>query len=131
MRLKEKTMKVINHTIHGILDYATVALFVLAPSLFSFSGTAAVISYALSAIHLTMTLLTDMPMGAFKIIPMRLHSIVEMLVGPVLIIGALALPNLVTGGRWFFVAAGLLISMVWMLSDYRSSTEVDGLGIGG
>jgi hypothetical protein len=67
-------MKVITDTNHGILDYVTVALFALAPSLFGFAGTAALISYALAAIHLTMTLLTDMPLGVIKIIPMKLHS---------------------------------------------------------
>jgi hypothetical protein len=118
-------MKVITDTNHGILDYVTVALFALAPSIFGFAGTAALISYALAAIHLTMTLLTDMPLGVIKVIPMKLHSIVEMLVGPVLVIGALALPNLVTGGRGFFVAAGAVIFVVWLLSDYGAATKFD------
>ena len=81
-------------------------------SLFGFAGTASPISYALAAIHLTMTLLTNMPLGVIKIIPMKFHSIVEMLVGPVLMIELLALPNLVTGGRWFFVATGAMIFVV-------------------
>jgi hypothetical protein len=118
-------MKVITDTNHGILDYVTVALFALAPSLFGFAGTAALISYALAAIHLTMTLLTDMPLGVIKVIPMKLHSIVEMLVGPVLVIGALALPNLVTGGRGFFVAVGAVIFVVWLLSDYSAAIKFD------
>ena len=50
-------------------------------------------------IHLTTTLLTAMPVGAIKIAPMKLYSIVEILVGRVLIIGALALPNPVAGRR--------------------------------
>jgi hypothetical protein len=117
-------MKIITDTNHGILDYVTVALFALAPSLFGFAGTAALISYALAAIHLTMTLLTDMPLGVIKVIPMKLHSIVEMLVGPVLVIGALALPKLVTGGRGFFVAVGAVIFVVWLLSD-SAATKFD------
>ncbi|MFA6155173.1 hypothetical protein [Mesorhizobium sp.] len=118
-------MKVITDIIHGILDYVTVALFALAPSLFGFGGTAALISYALAVIHLTMTLLTVMPLGLIKIIPMKLHSIVEMLVGPVLIIGALALPGLVIGGQWFFVVAGAMIFVIWLLSDYGPRTKFD------
>ena len=118
-------MKVITKIAHGVLDYATVAMFALAPSLYSFTGTAALISYGLAAIHLTMTLLTDMPLGVLKIIPMKLHSIVEVLVGPVLMIGALTLPNLVAGGRGFFVVAGALIFVVWLLSDYSPATKFD------
>ena len=82
-------MKILSDTTHGILDYLTVVLFVLAPSPFGFSGTAAIISYALAGIHLAMTLLTNVPLGVVKIIPIKLHAVVEMLVGPVLVIGAL------------------------------------------
>ena len=116
-------MKIIPNTIHGTLDYVTVALFALAPSLFGFMGTAAMIAYALAAIHLTMTLLTNTPLGMIKIIPMKLHALVELLVGPVLVIGALAFPSLVAGGRVFFVAAGLAIFLVWLLSEYDSAPQ--------
>jgi hypothetical protein len=114
-RLKVEDMKVITNINHGIFNYITVVLFALAPSLFGFAATAALISYALATIHLTMTLLTDMPRGVIKIIPMKLHSMVEVLVGPVLMLGALALPNLVAGGRWFFVAAGAMAFVVCLL----------------
>jgi hypothetical protein len=116
-------MKILSDTTHGILDYVTVALFVLAPSLFGFTGTAAVISYVLAGIHLTMTLLTNMPLGVIKIIPMKLHAFVEKLVGPVLVVGALAFPALVAGGRGFFIAAGILIIAVCLLSHYGPAPE--------
>ena len=117
-------MKILSDTTHGILDYVTVALFVLAPSLFGFSGTGALISYALAGIHLAMTLLTNMPLGVVKIIPLKLHALVEMVVGPVLVIGALTLPALVTGGRDFFIAAGIVIIAVWLLSSYGAKPEL-------
>lgn len=111
-------MKVVSDTSHGILDYVTVALFALAPTVFGLTGTAALISYALAGIHLAMTVLTDMPLGIVKIIPFKLHAIVEMLVGPVLVIGALAFPDLVRGGQAFFIAAGFVIMAVWATSHY-------------
>jgi hypothetical protein len=111
-------MKVISDTNHGILDYLTVVIFALAPSLLGFGGVAALISYALAAIHLVMTLLTDMPLGPVKLIPMTLHAIVEMIVGPVLILAGLLLPAIFDGGREFFVAMGFVILAVWFLSGY-------------
>ena len=45
-------MKVISDTAHGLLDYFTVAIFALAPSILGLSGFAALVSYALAAIHL-------------------------------------------------------------------------------
>jgi len=75
-----------------------------------------------------MTLLTNMALGVLKIIPMKLHSIVEMLVGPVLFIGALALPILVTGGRGFFAAAGAVIFVVWLLSEHGPAIKKEEVG---
>jgi hypothetical protein len=111
-------MKVISATTHGTLDYLTVAIFALAPSLLGFGGIAALLSYGLAIIHLAMTLLTDMPLGPVKLIPMALHALVEMIVGPVLILAALLLPGIFDGGREFFLVMGFVIFAVWLLSDY-------------
>jgi hypothetical protein len=111
-------MKVISDTTHGILDYLTVAIFALAPGVLGLSGFAALVSYALAAIHLVMTLLTNMPLGVLKIIPMRLHALVEMLVGPVLVVAALVLPNILGEKRQFFLVMGLAILAIWLLSSY-------------
>ena len=111
-------MKVISDTAHGILDYLTVAIFALAPSILGLTGFAALVSYALAAIHLVMTLLTNMPLGVFKIIPIRLHALVEILVGPVLVVAALVLPTILGDKREFFLVMGLVILVVWLLSSY-------------
>ena len=111
-------MKVISDTAHGILDYLIVVIFALAPGILGLTGFAALVSYALAAIHLIMTLLTNMPLGVVKIIPMRLHALVEMLVGPVLVVAALVLPTLLGDKREFFLVMGLVILAVWFLSSY-------------
>ena len=116
-------MKMLNATIHGILDYATVIAFASAPTLLGFSGAPALLAYLLSGVHLAMTVLTDMPFGLVKIIPMRVHALVEMLVGPTLIAAALLAPSLVVGAQGFFIASGIAICAVWLLSDYASATQ--------
>jgi len=116
-------MKIISDKIHGIIDYATVFLFALAPSVLGITGTAALISYALAVIHLSMTVLTDMPLGIVKFIPIKLHALVEMAVGPILVVGALALPKIFASGQGFFVAAGVVIFAVWLLSKYSPSIQ--------
>src|SRR5277367_268114 len=113
-----ENMKVISDTAHGILDYLTVAIFALAPSILGLTGFAALVSYALAAIHLVMTLLTNMPLGVFKIIPIRLHALVEIVVGPVLVVAALVLPTILGDRREFFLVMGLVILVVWLLSSY-------------
>ncbi len=116
-------MKTLNASIHGILDYATVIAFASAPTLLGFSGAPAMLAYLLAGVHLAMTVLTDMPLGLVKIIPMRLHALVEMLVGPTLVAVALLVPPLVMGAQVFFVASGVAICAVWLFSDYASATQ--------
>ena len=118
-------MKILNTSIHGILDYATVIAFASAPSLLGFSGAPAMLAYLLAVVHLAMTVLTDMPLGLVKIIPMRLHALVEMLVGPTLIAAAFLAPTLVLGAQVFFIASGVAICAVWLFSDYASATQSD------
>jgi hypothetical protein len=114
-------LKVISDTTHGILDYLTVAIFALAPSILGLTGFAALVSYALAVIHLAMTLLTNMPLGVIKIIPMRLHALVEVIVGPILVVAALVLPTILGDRREFFLVMGLVILGVWWLSSYGRS----------
>ena len=47
--------KMLTPTQHGYLDYITVILFLVAPSLFGLTGMAGIFAYALAVIHLTMT----------------------------------------------------------------------------
>jgi hypothetical protein len=113
-------MKIISSEVHVALDYLTVAIFALAPTLIGLSGTSEIISYVLAIVHLSMTLVTDMPFTPIKIVPIGLHALVELVVGPVLVIGGLLL-ELPTPARTFFVAMGGVIFAVWLLSSYSRS----------
>lgn len=118
-------MKIISNEAHAALDYLTVVIFALAPLVIGLTGVAAIVSYVLAAVHLSMTLVTDMPLSPVKFVPIRLHALVELVVGPVLVIGGLLL-QLPTPARIFFVAMGAIIFAVWLLSRYASSSEHSG-----
>jgi hypothetical protein len=115
-------MKIISSEAHAALDYLTVVIFALAPTVIGLSGTAAIISYVLAVVHLSMTLVTDMPFSLVKIVPIKLHALVELVVGPVLVIGGLLL-EFPTPARTFFVVMGAIIFAVWLLSSYARSIE--------
>ncbi len=113
-------MKIISAKVHGCLDYAVVAGFLAAPSLFDITGLPAVIAYVLAAVHLALTLFTNFPLGAVKVIPLKIHGFVELAVGPSLII----LPFLLgfteqTSAAAFYGISGILIFAVWMFTDYE------------
>jgi hypothetical protein len=115
-------MKIISIKNHGYLDYVTVIAFALIPTIFGFEGIPAYLSYALAAIHLLMTVLTAFPLGLAKIIPVKLHKLVETLVGPILLIVPWVLgfsENLTA--RYVYVTMGLIIIAVGLLTDYYGS----------
>jgi hypothetical protein len=115
-------MKIISSEAHATIDYLTVAIFALAPAVIGLTGISAIISYVLAAVHLSMTLVTDMPFSLLKLVSIKLHAFVELIVGPVLVIGGLLL-ELPTPARTFFVAMGVIIFAVWLLSSYSRSPE--------
>lgn len=115
-------MRVLRPTVHGILDYVVVIAFALAPSLLGLSGVPATLSYALAVVHLLLTLVTAFPLGAVKLVPLPLHGAIELVVSIVLV----AVPWLLqfshdTLPRDFYVGAGAVIFVVWLMTDYSAA----------
>jgi hypothetical protein len=121
---KGKTMKILNAKVHGYLDYLVVLIFLAAPSLLHLSMLPAAISYTLAAVHLLVTIATDFQLGLLKVLHLKWHGIIELIVGPVLI----ALPFVLGMGsepaaQYFYVVNGVVILLVWFLTDYGSSKK--------
>ncbi len=117
-------MKVISPRIHGYLDFLTVILFLLAPTLFGLNQVPALLAYSLAAIHLLVTLTSNFPFGIVKIIPFPVHGWIERVVGPTLI----AVPFILGFAedeiaRNFYIAAGVVIVIVGILTDYQGKTN--------
>jgi hypothetical protein len=108
-------MKIISSEAHAVLDYLTVVIFALAPTVIGLPGVSAMISYVLAIVHLSMTLVTDMPFSLVKIVPIKLHALVELIVGLVLVIGGFLLVELPTPARTF--------SSRWALSFLPSGSS--------
>ena len=117
-------MKLISLALHGAIDYLAVLIFAAAPSVIGLSGWPAVLSYALAGIHLVMTLVTDFPAGAIKLVAVTLHNWVERTVGPLLIIMSFVPLSWPTpSARLFCGIMGVVIVCVERLTAYRSSTQ--------
>jgi hypothetical protein len=113
-------MKITSPTLHGCLDYVTVVLFLVAPTLVGLSGIAGTLSYTLAAIHLGMTLATDFSLGEVKVIPFAIHGWVERVVGLALILLPFAL-GFDAPAQVFYVVMGVVILLVGLVTDYRQS----------
>lgn len=115
-------MKILSPRVHGYIDYAAAVMLFLAPTLFGFGGVPATICYVLGAMHTVMTLLTAYPLGLAKLIPFPVHGGIEVFVA----LFAFASPWLfgyshVDAARNFFIAAGISLAVVWLVTDYRAA----------
>ncbi len=121
-------MKPISPTLHGVLDYATCAFFALAPSLFGLHGAYATVCYVLAGGYLVVSLLTNMPLGAVRLLPFPVHGKLELVSGAVF----LASPWLFgfahesETARNLFVAAGAVFLLVYFLTDWYGQTRLAG-----
>ena len=118
-------MKILNPRTHGYLDYVTVILFLVAPTVLGLTGIPAMLAYALAIIHLVMTLATDFPLGVVPLIPFTIHGWVERVVGPLLIIVPFVLGfSTDLAARNFYVAIGVVIVLVGLVTDYKGTETV-------
>ncbi len=113
-------MKILNPTVHGLLDYLVVAAFALAPTIFGLEGAPATISYILAVVHLLLTVLTAFPPGLIKIVPVIFHGWIEFIVA-VCLIGLPFITGFTGTARNFYVATGIIILVVWLITDYKAT----------
>ncbi|MEZ4887988.1 MAG: hypothetical protein R3E32_24885 [Chitinophagales bacterium] len=107
--------------IHGIIDYIVVIFLWLSPTLFSLPETTSLFTYLLGGIHLTLTVLTNFEYGLFKIIPLKIHGTIELIVSIALIGVAFYLGGLEGDlARNFYIGFAVAVFLTWLLSDYQS-----------
>ena len=73
--------KPISPTTHGIIDYATVLTVAAAPKIFDFPDSAAKLCYGLAAGYLGLSMVTDYPLSAQRLVPFKAHGAAEAAIG--------------------------------------------------
>lgn len=117
-------MKIISSRAHGYLDFLTVMIFLLAPSILGLSQIPALVAYSLAGVHLLVTLTSDFPFGVAKLIPFTVHDWIERMVGLLLI----AIPFLLNfsseeAARNFYIAMGIGAIAINMLTNYQGEVK--------
>lgn len=116
--------KPISPTMHGAIDYSTIAATAVAPRLLGFPERAASAAYMLAGGYLALSALTDYPPAVKRTIPLQAHGMTDVMLG-------LAIPALpwVLGfehnrkARNFFLGLTALTMVVTALTDWRSRSE--------
>lgn len=115
-------MKVIQPKAHGVLDYVVVVFLLLSPSLFGMDGLLATFTYALGGIHFLLTIFTAYEPGLIKVIPFRLHGIIEFVVAIVLAGVAIWFNSRGSElGFTFYLVLAVVILLVYLLTNFRAA----------
>ena len=113
--------KPINGRMHGMMDYATVAATAAAPRALGFPRQAENLAYGLAAGYLGLSLLTDYPLSARRMVPFRGHGATEVMLGMALPF----LPRLLgfeddRRARNFFLGLTALTAVTALLTDWNA-----------
>lgn len=113
-------MKILNPSIHGVLDYTLAGAFLLAPTLLNFSGNAALLAYVIGVLFMGASIVTRYPLGLIKLIPFPIHGVIE----TAMAVGFIASPWLFAFSgellaRNFFVVSGASVLVIVALTDYK------------
>jgi hypothetical protein len=108
--------------IHGILDYVVVAFLLASPTIFNLPSLTAIFTYILGFVHLTLTVLTDFPAGLIKIIPLKVHGIIELIVSITLVGVAFVLGDAEGSiAKYFYLGFAAAVFVTWVITDYKGS----------
>ena len=122
---KINNMKIISSKVHGILDYLTVIFLFSAPTLFKMEGYLCTFTYALACVHFLLTALTNFEVGIFKVIPFRIHGLIELIVSVALIAAAFWFNSNGSGlGFYFYIGLAVVILIVFLLTDFKGSRNI-------
>jgi len=111
----------ISSRLHGVIDYGSAAFLLVSPVLFDINGVAGMFTYLLGITHLVLTLLTDFGAGVIKVIPLKVHGLIEFVVSIALVPVSWWFKHSGNGfAGWFYLVFAAMLFMVWSLTDYKS-----------
>lgn len=116
-------MKILSSKAHGIIDYLFAFFLLASPTIFQMEGNLCTITYVSGAAHLAITLLTDFEMGAIKVIPFRIHGLIELPVAAALAAIAYWFNNMGNMfGFYLYAALAAVVIIVFLITDFTGPT---------
>jgi len=112
----------LNSKIHGIIDYAVVLFLFISPKLFNLPSVTALVTYIIAVVHFTLTILTDFELGIIKVIPLKIHGWIELIVS-IALVGLAFLLGGMEGdlARNFYLAFAAAVFITYLLTDYKGA----------
>ncbi len=118
-------IKLLPAWLHAIADYAVGSLLIVAALAVGGSGLAVATGVIVGAVVLAVSMLTKYPLGVKKVLPFTVHSAGDYLAAALLVISPFALNfnNSDTGLTAFYIAAGIAVLAVSLITNYQYSPK--------
>jgi len=114
--------------VHGVIEYAVAALFIVAPFVFDFEETSATAaSIVVGLVLLAFTAVSELPTGLVKSISVGVHVLADIVLAVLLV----ALPFVLgfrddeTAATALFITVGVLHLLVTIATRFRSRDAAD------
>jgi phosphatidylserine synthase len=113
--------------VHGVIEYAVAALFIVAPFVFDFQETSATAaSIVVGLVLLAFTAVSELPTGLVKSVSVGVHVTADIVLAVLLV----ALPFVLgfrdeTAPTALFISVGVLHLLVTIATRFRSRDEAD------
>lgn len=111
-------MSFLDLNVHRFFDYSLVAVFALAPTVLGMDGLAGVASYVIGAGHLALSLFTGRGVGPVPWILPTTHAVVEAVLGVSMLALSWLLLDVGEVGQAFYPIVGVIILLLWLVTDY-------------
>ena len=114
----------LNSRMHGAVDYGVVIFLLVSPTFFGLPYITGMCTYALAIIHLLLTIGTNFELGIVKIIPFKVHGIIELIVSLALVGVAFYLGNLEGDlSKYFYLSFAIAVFVTWIITDYKTPAK--------
>jgi len=108
---------------HAVADYAVGITLVVVAAVVGGEGVAVATGIVVGVVVLAVSMLTRYPLGVAKVLPFQVHSAGDYLAAALLVLAPFALGFSDTDGGLsaFYVAAGLAVGVVSLVTNYQYS----------
>lgn len=104
-------VKPVSPKAHGVLDYLSVLLLLVAGPVFGFDGLASQITSTLAGVVLVYSAATNYPPSIIKMIPLRTHLVFDAIIGAFMIVAPFAF-GFSGAAVYFFIGYGVFALIV-------------------
>jgi hypothetical protein len=110
---------------HAIADYAVAGTLIAVAAIVGGSGEAVAAGVVIGLVVLVVSMLTKYPLGVVKVLPFTIHSAGDYLAATLLVLSpfALGFNNSDTGLTAFYIAAGVAVLAVSLITNYQYSPK--------